>query len=268
MKVFLPWLGEFGTELIEYIPRVFADPEEKVVCYEAGKASMYPSASRRIIIPRIPERFRKCGGGTNQAEVWDRIRSQLGNGKEYVEAGRDGFKGKRRFFVPEGKVFEFETDVVIFPRLRTTGKRRNWEAWPELVDALKAEGILVFAAGHGDSSYRVNCHAAWDYCSRYQLDASIWAIKNSLLRVGTMTALTVLSLYCGRRPWVLTTPDGRLCEKGRENERPNWGFLKFTDHKGAGYEEKKMLGDIPAIVNEIKWGLLHESTFLHGRSGI
>jgi hypothetical protein len=255
MKVYLPWLGEFGTELIEYVPRIFADPEEKIVCFERGKASIYSGNGRKVTVPRVKEKDRKCGGSLNQYEIWDGLRRRLGNGKEYIEADRTKLTGKRTFFVPNGKEFQFETDVVLFPRLRSTGKRRNWDDWPRLADALKAEGIRVFAAGHGDSSYRLNCHAAWDYCSRNQLDASIWAIKNSKLRVGTMTALTVLSLYCGRRPWVLTTPDGRLCERGRENERPNWRFLRLVDHLGAGFEEKRLLGDIPGIVNEIKRGL-------------
>lgn len=254
MNVYLPWLGEFGTELIRWVPVVYGDPGPKIVCHETGKASVYPSDGQRIKVPRIKELLRKCAGSTNQFEVWDRLKDRLGNDKEYIEPRSTGVRGNQKYFVPQGRGFYFDCDVVLFPRKRHVGARRNWDGWTQLVDALKAEGIRVFAAGHGDSSFRVNCHAAWDYCSQYQLDASIWAIKNSKLRVGMITALTVLSLYCGRRPLVLTTEDGRVCEKCRE--KPNINFLEWSDHEKVGWDVLNILGDVPAIVDKIKKGLI------------
>lgn len=255
MKVYLPWLGEFGTELIQYVPRVYADPNPKVVCYEQGKGTMYPSYTKRIVIPRIAEKRRKSAGGLDQFNIWEKLKMQfqLGDDKEYVIPKSTGIAGQRKYFIPKGRKFDFQCDVVLFPRKRTTGRRRNWPGWSDLADALKAEGLRVFAAGHGDSSFRLNCHAAWDYCSRNQLDASIWAIKHSQLRIGMITALSVLSLYCGRRPWVLTTKDGRLCEKCRE--KPNINFLKWSDHLDVGWDVYNILGDVPAIVEKIKESL-------------
>jgi hypothetical protein len=250
IRVYLPWLGEFGTELIRWVPGIYGDPGEKIVCHEAGKASIYPSAGRRIVIPRIREKDRKSAGSINQFEIWDRLKAQFGNDKNYVHPKSTGGQGRRKLFVPNGKRFDFETDVVLFPRKRTNGARRNWDGWEPLAEALKAEGLRVFAAGHGDSSFHLNCHAAWDYCSRYHLDASIWAIKHSKLRIGMITSLSVLSLYCGRRPWVLTTADGRLCEKCRE--KPNINFLKWSDHLKVGWDVFNVLGDIPEIVKKVK----------------
>ena len=250
IKVYLPWLGEFGTELIRYVPIIYGDPGPKIVCHERGKAAVYPSCTQRIVIPRIKEKDRKSAGSLNQYEIWDRLKARLGNDKQYIEPASTGNRGGRKLFVPNGKQFDFETDVVLFPRKRTTGARRNWEGWVDLAQALKAEGLRVFAAGHGDSSLRLDCHAAWDYCSRNQLDVSIWAIKHSKLRIGMITALSILSLYCGRRPWVLTIEDGRVCEKCRE--KPNINFLKWSDHLNVGWDVFNILGDIPAIVKKVK----------------
>lgn len=253
MKVYLPWLGEFGTEMIQYVPAIYGDPDEKIVCYERGKRPVYPSATKRIEIPRIKEADRKSAGSLNQYEIWDDLKAKLGNDKTYFSPKTTGSGRRRKYFIPEGRKFDFSADVVLFPRKRHVGARRNWLGWEDLANALKAEGFKVFAAGHGDSSFHINCHAAWDYCSKHHLDASIWGIKHSKLRIGMITALTIVSLYCGRRPWILTTEDGRVCEKCREG--PNISFLRWTDHQKVGWDILNILGDIDMIVKKIKESL-------------
>jgi hypothetical protein len=192
-----------------------------------------------------------------QEEIFNRIRNQIGPG-EYIMPKR--LYQKRKWFVPGTiKDYGFDVDVVIFPRRRHVAARKNYKMWPEIVEMLKAEGLSIFAAGHRDSSFHVDCVSAWDY--ENDLDATIWALKNSQIRIGRITALTVLSLLCGMKPTVMTTSWGTLAEGGRD--KPNWSYLKTCDHMGVGYnviegseEPFKILG---GIVNEIR-----SSSLMHG----
>lgn len=249
MRVYLPWLGEFGSELLFWVPAVYADRGEKVVCHELGKAQVYPDpGSRRYEVDRVTDRARKSNGALGQWEVFQQVRLYFGPRCEYVEPRR--LKGQaRRFFVPEArhKYPRERWDVVVFPRRRQNVATKNWKGWPDLVAALKSEGLSVFAAGHGDSSFKVPCAAAWDW--QDPLDATIWALKHSRLRLGMMTALTVLSLMCGRAPLVLTTPDGKQDLGGKQG--PNWKYLRECDHLKAGWEEVRLLGDVRGIVRDL-----------------
>jgi hypothetical protein len=90
----------------------------------------------------------------------------------------------------------------------------------------------VFACGHPDSSYKINCPCAGDYDN--PLEASIHAIKNSTLRIGCNTALNILSLYCGKQPWIIITEKGMSCNIGKDGV--NYNYYWFADHKKVGWK--------------------------------
>jgi len=232
-KIYLPWLGEFGSEVLKYASIVYADKGEKIVIHEEGKEAIYPEATKRVVIPKIPEDQRHCARSPLQVDVWKEIKHEYGTGFEYVEPTTTPHSLPMEFFHPQPKErYDIKTDIVIFPRWRHTVKVMNWPHWEKLVDILTHSGYSVFAAGAGDMSFDLNCPCAWDYDR--ELDASICAIENSQLRIGLMTALQLISLMCERSPWVILSPD-RMKAPVRKAP-PNFKYLQRADHKGVGWK--------------------------------
>lgn len=248
MKIFLPWLGEFGTELLRWVPRAKAEIDYKVICYEEGKDCIYPDADERHIIPRIDEYKRKCAGSLNQFEIWDEIKSVYKNRKVTycVPSSTIGY-GQFKPFAPQVPKLDFECDVAIFPRWRHNTERRNWQQWPILVEMLLAEGLNIFVCGHPDSSFDLKCNGSGNYNN--PLEASIWAIKHSKIRFGLTTALTVMSLYCEKRPWIIVHESGRLSEKDRAG--PNLIYFKYADIGKVGWDIKPLYSQPKRLVEEI-----------------
>lgn len=250
MRVYLPWLGEFGSELLKWVPRINADKTEKVVCFERGKECLYPTGQPHIV-ERVSESDRKCSGALIQQTVFDEIRGVYGDA-EYIMPTTIGSPGfPEGIFEPDVPEFGFKCDIVVFPRWRHNTKRLNWELWPEFVRWLQAHGYDVFAAGHPDSSFEVECRAAWDYMN--PLEASVYAIKNSRLRIGMMTALAVLSLYCGKSPWIMTTENGMKCNTGKDF--PNFAYFWFADWKNVGWRTYPFLNNFPKMLPFIEEAL-------------
>lgn len=252
MKIYLPWLGEFGTEVLRYVPKVHADESEKIVFCEEGKEALYPERNL-ITIPKIEERQRKCGGSLNQFEIWDGIKAEYGKDYEYIQpASTIGYPGTGYFHPKPLKQYDIKADIVVFPRWRHNTHRMNWQRWGEFInDYLKVEGFSVFAAGTKDMSFPVDCPASWDYDR--ELDASICAIENSKVRVGLITALDLICMLCGKSPWVLLTEKGMKCNVGRDGA--NLLYLWQTDIHKVGWKIWPFLNEPYRILEEIRWEL-------------
>lgn len=248
MKIYLPWLGEFGSEILRYVPLVYNDGGEKIVCHEAGKDCLYPKVTERHVVPKVQERLRVCAGSLNQYEIWDEIKTTYGSTHNYIEPTPQIGLGTQ-WFVPEVGSYDFTADIVLFPRWRHKGVKKNWDGWPNLIEMLVSEGHSVFCAGAEDMSYQVNCGCAWDYDN--ELEASIWAIKHSQIRIGINSALTVLSLMCGTKPWLLLTERGRQCFRGGPNNYPNWRYYEAIDHLKVGWKLLPYMDEPKKIIREV-----------------
>jgi len=249
MKVYLPWLGEFGNELLRWVPAIYNDPGDKIVCYEAGKECLYPRGTEFYVIPRIEATQRVCSGSLNQVELWAEIRARLGPDHEYIEPHSTWPMAAitDEFFVPETPDYGFECDVAIFPRLKKQGPFKNWEHWQYVVDELKERGLRVFACGHKDSSYDVDCPTAWDY--EDSLAASIYGMIHSTVRIGPSTALTILSHYCNKSVWVLCLGEGSPAAV--ERTLPNFRYAKYADRGGVGIKVVPYMSEPERVVGEI-----------------
>lgn len=253
MKAYLPFLGEFGGELLKVVPQINGAPNPKIVYCEKGKGTLYPSATKLIEIERVPESTRETFLSRNTDKIFEEIRSDaslLSSYKmiQFVDPLRVGCPAK--WFVPEAEGnYGFDCDVVLFPRKRSYRAILNWNGWEDLVIALQSEGLSVFAAGHRDSSVKLPCQGIWDFDKGTDLDVTIHAIKHSKLRIGALTALHVLSMMCGKSPIVLTTEDGRMHPK--VNNKPNLSYLEYADHLNVGQEVLSSF-DIQDIVNSVK----------------
>jgi len=254
MKLYLPWVAEFGSELLKHVPMIYADKEEKIVCYEEGKDCLYPNAEHRHTIPRINESIRNTAVSLNQDEIWSAIKEQYGPGYQYITPSTAYNIRTAQFFVPETRDYDFETDVVVFPRWRHTCVRKNWDKWPGLIEMIQAEGHRVFSGGAGDMSFKAKCPAAKDYDN--ELEASIWAIKHSKLRIGINSALPILSLMCGMKPWILTNEQTAHCIQNRPGDFINWTYYYAADHLTVRWKILPYLEEPKKIIREVNEWML------------
>ena len=248
MKIYLPWLGEFGTEVLRYVPLVHADQGPKLVFCEEGKEALYPEGENLRVIPKIKETERKCAGSTNQNVIWDQIKTEYGEEYVYVHPASTIRYSTKGYFHPKPlNPYDISTDIVIFPRWRHNTKRMNWPYWEKLVDILTHSGYSVFAAGTKDMSFELNCPCAWDYDR--ELDASICAIENSKIRIGLITALDLICMLCGKPPWVLLTEEGMKSIIGRDVA--NLSYLWQTDIHDVGWKILPYWNEPYKILNEV-----------------
>ena len=230
--VCLPLTYEFGGELLKNVYQVNGIDGYKIVCHEKGKECLYPGADERFYVEK----------GVSD----DEIKSKFG--KEYTFVAAGGYCRKAKPFIPEVKNYGIKADVVIFPRKKKNNAQMNWNQWDLFVNMLQTRGVHVFAAGHPDNSFHPKCASAWDYDN--YLEATICAIMNSSIRVGLITALSVLSLMCGKEPWILTDPNGNKCLAA--NIGVNIGYLRWADHKKVGWKFLPHLDDINHAIYEIR----------------
>ena len=245
MRVYLPWQGEFGFELLHVIPRINGDEGEKIIVHERNKSCLYPNTTKRLIVTPRDSSLKGVGIAKETIEIWNTVKEYLGPEHKYIEPR--AIRGKCEWFIPHVPDLDFQVDVVVFPRKKKYMAAKNWSGWHELVERLKAEGLKVFGGGCGQSSYHVDCHSAWDYHNH--LEATIHAILNSKIRLGIITALHVLSVMCGRDTWILTNKKGM--SHIRSNTPPNLSYIKSADHRGVGLKTVPLLEDIGGIVNEV-----------------
>ena len=241
MKIYLPYIGEFGGELLTFVPRIHGleEPADYVYC-EEGKACLYPNVK---ILHEL-----KINEGDNIKKTYKKIIGINKNTHQWIKPKQIGVA--RRFFEPKINPTKYDSgkiDVVIFPRKKTKVHGKNWNDWQAVVEKLKMNGVTIFAAGSREYSYDLNCHAAWDYDNC--LEASIWAIQNSTIRIGIITALHVLSMMCKAKPIVLTNKKGMSALIS--NTRPEYNYLKIADHGNVGYESWPYLEDKEKVINEI-----------------
>jgi hypothetical protein len=233
MKIILPYRGEFGHKIMSHVPKVnFIDPP-KIICCEDGEEALYPGAKHHILVERKNDKDRR------QYPVYDlefveEIKKQMlpiYPDATYIHPIDLSSHGpvKRKHFIPEPLEKRGITcDIVICPRKRSYGKRKNWPLWNKLVKELNKK-YQVFAAGAPDSSFELDCEKAWDY-ERF-LDASIEAMLSAKTVIATDNGLAFLALLCGKSLNLIVYKDG-LTAPGYpkiRTERYNMTNHKFVD---------------------------------------
>lgn len=243
-NVMLPFRGEFGWKVMAHAPFVCAHASPKLVCCEEGEEALYPGADSYIHVDWRDDYDRR------QWVEWsycDRVRriveAQYGSGHEFVYPIEhpetelsDTAKLKR--FVPGPHVaFGVEApNVVVCPRKRDYGPEKNWDEWPRVVGSLMGAGLKVFAAGQRETSYTVECEAAWDY--ERPLDATIEAINGCDFVLATDSGLAHLAILCGKPLVLVSFAEGLVAPGTRNGCGSPWRPIKLDryeqcNHKGA-----------------------------------
>ena len=235
MKIYLPFTGEFGGELLRVAPAIHGDPGPKVVCCEEGKECLYPSADEIHVIERPIETMKATIGSKNDAQIFETIKKKFGPLHQYIEPLHiHASPSALKWFSPQVKYdYKFYYDVVVFPRYKTYQGQFNWDGWDDLLAALSEAKLSVFAAGHRDATKQLLCRRPWNYPFSTDLDVTIWALKHSKVRIGPLTALHVLSQMCGQPSTVLIASDGWMHPNVKK--KPHLNYLNVADHKKVGY---------------------------------
>lgn len=240
MKILLPYRGEFGIKVWWYVPRVHAIPGEKIVYGEEGEAALYPSVVEFIGVPRKVDGRRRNGYDRDLdfvTRIEGEARIRFGPDVQMVKVSKT-FPQAR--FVPQPtEVYGLgEIDLVLCPRRRDYGASKNWIHWEWLAKELQAQGIRIFAAGVKDSSFHLDCPAAWDY--RIPLDATLEAFHSSKAVVATDAGLAHLAVLSGS-PLLMITHDRGLVAPGPssdENGRvmdKSYGEVKIERYREANH---------------------------------
>lgn len=201
--------GELGHKVMFHAPWVYAKGPGHVVEIEEGDEALYPLAKEWRVVPRAADSERR-----RPAKL----------------------SGPFKRFVPEPHVRQNvgAPGVVICPRKRDYGARKNWFGW----HLLASEIPYVFAAGAPDSSdTEVDCESAWHY-KRF-LDATIEAMRSAWLVVATDAGLAHLAVMCGAPLLLvtyrgLTAPGPQVDANGRIM-KPNYGSVDLERYIN-GYE--------------------------------
>lgn len=215
VPIFMPYIGEFGSKLVKHAPPIngYCSEHKAIVCHEIGEDIIYPNAWKRHTFERPDETWRGAGGHRDQDITFEAIEKHFGPDRKYF-TDREGMKiAPSLWFTPqERKQYEADFDVLLLTRRKEYAHGRNWEFWPELQGALKAEGIKCLVGGQSDSCQHLDCEGIWDIAPPDEiLDATVWALKNATLVLGSPTGTTFLSVMCNVPPIVIISEGGQEC---------------------------------------------------------
>lgn len=207
-NLWLPYRGEFGHKVLWWAPSVYADKGPKVVCCEEGEEALFPGAEEYLIVPRNQDSKRREYVHYDQAFL-DQLKDSLPPRFQGYNIVVPSKSYPKEYFTPKPlKQYGIVCDLVVCPRRRSYGQRKNWDHWPSLISRLVGRGFVVFAAGAPDSSMDVEIPKAWDY-PRF-LDATLEAMGSAELCISTDNGLAHLAVACGR-PLLLISSQGRTC---------------------------------------------------------
>ncbi len=276
-------MGEFGSLIHKHVPGVYGMEGPLIICHEIGYDALYPNATERYTYERPKGSERSAGGNRFQVKFKDSGKLKWPEGKipyldeirahfepqvwedhiktgnppqwqrEYIEPN-DPFKMTPKYFIPQSiGSYECDFDVVLFARCQEYSHGRNFPFWVEFQEALKARGIKCLVVGQPDSTAHLSCEAIWDIVDNPSqiLDASIWAIAHSKMRIGTATGTTLLSLLCGQNVVVIMSESGHEAN-GSKMSFPA-GYYYKIDTNRVGYRVVAHWMEWERAVEEVLW---------------
>jgi hypothetical protein len=244
--LFLPFVGEFGHEIMSHIRLVhFHHAKEKVVCCRPGHEVLYPSATSFVTDweDPIPD-FRKVGTLRNRVLRWPELRVRY----------PDHYAVKAGMLAPEQEVMIIEpgqripfqpkkrgltADVVLGVRNRAFCPERNWKHWQQLADAITAAGLTFAVIGRKDTSCELTgqTHHSGDY----DTDAAIELLQNCKLYVGTDSGTSHLAAEVGAKMLLFRETAGRSRDLTVRMAEVNPDRVEQMDGAG-GWEDPVAVG--------------------------
>ena len=279
IPIALPFMGEWGSKISKHVPGIYGIPRPLIIAHEAGEEAIYPDATERYIYERPKAIERKAGGNIYQVKtkglplegripyhdqvkiyfepnVWE---DHLKTGKppqwqrKYIAANAPS-NMPHKYFIPQSiGTYECDFDIVLFARCQQYAAARNFPFWIEVEQALAVEGIKCLVVGQPDSTASLNCPSIWDLVDNTSqiLDASIWAISQAKMRIGSPTGTTLLTLLCGQNVVILMSETGHEAQ-GSKMSLPA-GYYYKIDTNRVGYRVIAHWMEWERAVEEILW---------------
>jgi hypothetical protein len=200
--LFLPFVGEFGHEIMSHVRLVhFHKASRKVVCCRPGAEVLYPSADEYVTdwMDPISDRHR-VATIRYTLSIWEEIEAKY-PGFKPIPAG-NLLPEQEIFIVRQDERIPFRpknrglwADVVLGIRRRDFARERNWPHWQQLADAIGAEGFSVGVAGRRPTTEDVRGQV-W-HTGDYDTDAAIELMRHCRLYIGTDTGISHLAAEVG-----------------------------------------------------------------------
>jgi FkbM family methyltransferase len=163
--LFLPFIGEFGHEIMSHIRMVhFHKASEKIVCCRPGNEVLYPSADGFFTdwTNPIPDSL-IAGTGRSNPPDWADIIAQF-PGYRPIGAGNltttqelfEVCPGQRIPFAPPRT--GLQADVLFGVRNRKFCPEKNWPHWKEVAAAVEAAGYTWAVIGDPMTSHAMEGH--------------------------------------------------------------------------------------------------------------
>jgi hypothetical protein len=188
--LFLPFVGEFGHEVMTHIRLVhFHQASEKVVCCRPGHEVLYPSATSFVIDWQDPVNdLHRIATMRHKAIAWPVIIDQYPN-HQVIAAG--GLTREQELYCIEPavripfrpRVRNLKVDVVLGVRQRQFAPIRNWTHWKAVANGLRDAGLTFAVMGNRATSFDLDGQSL--HTGDYDTDLAIELLKSCKLYVGT-----------------------------------------------------------------------------------
>lgn len=219
--IFLPWVGEFGCFIKDWLPYIQAYRAQcKTICCKPGEEIFFPSAADFIFYEKnpIPDFMREHN---RYAEYTGEYKLTIDN---LIENCKTILKEKIRNLGEENFIFiepfdwgiedkdhplykvkiPFESpdlnsihvdypEVIICCRKRLVRSERNWPYWNDIFNFLKLHNLSFGIAGEEETSYSGGNHHLWNYSPEFRNKILISWLKNCKFVITTDTSIAHLA---------------------------------------------------------------------------
>lgn len=258
MRVYLPFLGEFGWYLMTWVKQFHADKcPEKVICCKRGHECLFPTALGFFYDWQDIDDSNKAGiyeNFSHEAALREKIHLQYPNHcLEFISPSRSGWHDKHDYASNTFKPIcafprDLKADVVITPRHRQVDIRRNWTQnnWQYVVDRLVQKGISVGVCGAKDSTFHLNNvkHKSYDHVD---VESDVEMMNNAKLVVTQESGLQYLSFMCERPTFCI---DHYHKDHGSELHRPQ--HVPFKEVSYVWHQPELLVQEIEFFIKSME----------------
>jgi len=255
--LFLPFVGEFGHEIMSHIRMVhFHKASTKVVCCRPGNEVLYPSADSYVTDWTDPiTDAERVGTIRDQVIAWPDLIARFPQHRP-IAAGNLSFE-QEMHCIGEGEPIPFRpklrgltSDVVFGIRNRKFAPEKNWQHWQALAAACRSAGLTYAVIGGRDTSADVDgqvCHTG-----DLDTDAAIELLQQCRLYIGTDSGGSHLASTVGAPMLVFREPRNGMRDFVPRMARVNPGRVQYL---ADGWDKPQDVAEamLATIANQ-KWG--------------
>lgn len=226
--LFLPFCGEFGHQVLTHLRIVhFSRAAYKIVCCRPGEQVLYPDADEFFTDWENPvPDLRRIGSMRERTIDWPGIIARFPDAIP-LPAGELTLT-QELHCIHAGERIEFHprrrglyAEILLGIRVRQFMPERNWPHWQAIADALSLAGRTFGVVAARETSHDVGGQQF--HTGDYDADATIEALKNCRLYVGTDTGISHLAATVGVPMLIFRTSAGHTRDMTEQMRQRNPG---------------------------------------------